>query len=152
MSFKYFLAKSEPNSYSIEDLVEDQITWWDGVHNYQAINVIKSWNVGDKVFFYRSQKEPAVVGLMEVISNPIFDTQDLRKISWKAQCKIIEVFEEPVKLKDIKETRKFDSFILLRNSRLSVMACTEQFTNFILDTTKPIYSLKKGLKNRMLDN
>jgi predicted RNA-binding protein with PUA-like domain len=144
MSFKYFLAKSEPNSYSIEDLVEDQITWWDGVHNYQAINVIKSWNVGDKVFFYRSQKEPAVVGLMEVISNPIFDTQDLRKISWKAQCKIVEVFEEPVKLKDIKETGKFDSFILLRNSRLSVMACTEQFTNFILDTTKPIYSLKKN--------
>jgi predicted RNA-binding protein with PUA-like domain len=152
MSFKYFLAKSEPNSYSIEDLVEDQITWWDGVHNYQAINVIKSWNVGDKVFFYRSQKEPAVVGLMEVISNPIFDTQDLRKISWKAQCKIVEVFEEPVKLKDIKETGKFDSFILLRNSRLSVMACTEQFTNFILDTTKPIYSLKNSLKNRMLDN
>jgi predicted RNA-binding protein with PUA-like domain len=148
MSFKYFLAKSEPSSYSIDDLVEDQITWWDGVHNYQAINVIKSWNVGDKVFFYRSQKEPAVVGLMEVISNPIFDTQDLRKISWKAQCKIVEVFEEPVKLKEIKETGKFDSFILLRNSRLSVMACTEQFTNYILDITKPIYSIK----NRALDN
>jgi predicted RNA-binding protein with PUA-like domain len=143
MSIKYFLAKSEPKSYSIDDLVEDTITWWDGVHNYQAINVIKSWNIGDKVFFYRSLKEPAVVGIMEVISNPIFDTQDQRKISWKAQCKLVEVFEEPVLLKDIKNSGRFDSFILIRNSRLSVMACTEQFTSFVLDSTKPVFSLSK---------
>ncbi len=136
MSTKFFLAKSEPSSYSIDDLAEDVITWWDGVHNYQAINVIKSWNVGDKVFFYRSLKEPAVVGLMEVISNPIFDTQDKRKISWKAQCKILELFPTPVTLKEIKSTGLFDDFILVRNSRLSVMACTEQFTNYILDCTK----------------
>ena len=143
---KYFLAKSEPSSYSIDDLVEDGVTWWDGVHNYQAINVIKSWNVGDKVFFYRSLKEPAVVGLMEVISNPIFDTLDKQKISWKAQCKILEVFEEPVKLKEIKSSGRFDSFILVRNSRLSVMACTQEFVSYVIDRTKPVYSLSKKSK------
>ena len=143
---KYFLAKSEPSSYSIDDLVEDGVTWWDGVHNYQAINVIKSWNVGDKIFFYRSLKEPAVVGLMEVISNPIFDTLDKQKISWKAQCKILEVFEEPVKLKEIKSSGRFDSFILVRNSRLSVMACTQEFVSYVIDRTKPVYSLSKRSK------
>jgi predicted RNA-binding protein with PUA-like domain len=130
---QYFLAKSEPNSYSIDDLQNDEITWWDGVHNYLAINTIKSWKVGDKVFFYRSLTEPAVVGLMEVISDPIFDANDSRKISWKAQCKFLSKFDNPITLSSIKSNPKFEKYTLVTNSRLSVMCCTKDFTDYILN-------------------
>jgi predicted RNA-binding protein with PUA-like domain len=128
---RYFLAKSEPNSYSIDDLENDEITWWDGVRNYQAILVIKSWKIGDRVLFYRSLNSPAVVGMMEVVTLPIFDTDDERKISWKAQVKFITKFENEVSLKTIKESDKFSSFILIRNSRLSTMACPNDFIDYI---------------------
>ena len=135
---KYFLAKSEPNSYSIEDLENDNITWWDGVHNYSALITIKSWKIGDQIYFYRSLKEPAVVGLMEVISEPIFDVDDIRQISYKAQVKFISKFENPIYLKQIKESNLFQTFALVKNSRLSVMACTNEFCEYIDRHNKPV--------------
>jgi predicted RNA-binding protein with PUA-like domain len=131
MKVKYFLAKSEPNAYSIDDLYNDGVTWWDGVHNYSAILTIKSWKIGDKVFFYRSVENPAIVGLMEVVSDPVFDTLDERKISWKAQVRYIQKYQIPVTLKEIKSIDKFSSFTLVTNSRLSVMACTEEFVSYV---------------------
>ncbi len=128
---KYFLAKSEPNSYSFEDLECDIVTWWDGVRNYQAILVIKSWKIGDRIFFYRSVQNPAIIGMMEVVTSPIFDVNDERKISWKAQVKLITKFEQEVPLQLIKESQKFNSYILVRNSRLSTMACPQDFVDFV---------------------
>jgi predicted RNA-binding protein with PUA-like domain len=140
---RFFLAKSEPNSYSIEDLENDTITWWDGVHNYQAILVIKSWKIGDKILFYRSLHNPAVVGIMEVVTEPIFDVDDVRKISWKAQVKFITKFENEVSLKSIKDSGLFDSFILVRNSRLSTMACTTDFVDYIFEQADYNPSLRR---------
>jgi predicted RNA-binding protein with PUA-like domain len=135
---RYFLAKSEPSSYSIEDLERDNETWWDGVHNYQAINTIKSWKIGDKVYFYRSLKSPAIVGLMEIVSEPVFDLDDKRNISWKAKCKFVKKFTREITLENIKSSKKFDSFALIRNSRLSVMACTSEFVNYVEDISKKL--------------
>ncbi|MGL4759023.1 MAG: EVE domain-containing protein [Patescibacteria group bacterium] len=132
---KFFLAKSEPSSYTIDDLQKDGVDWWNGVRNYQAIQVIRSWKVGDLVFFYRSVKDPAIVGLMRVISNPIFDEEDTRKISWKAQVEFVAKFDREITLNEIKSNPNFASFILVRNSRLSTMACTTEFTNFVLEQT-----------------
>lgn len=133
MQKHYFLAKSELTSYSIDDLMNDKTTWWDGVHNYQAINTIKSWKIGDIIFFYHSNKKPAIVGTMQVISLPEFDVLDVRKISWKAQVKFLEKFENPVTLDQIKNSNRFQTFALIGNSRLSVMACPQDFVDYILE-------------------
>ena len=132
---RYFLAKSEPSSYSILDLEKEGETWWDGVHNYQAINVIKSLKIGDLVFFYQSVKNPSIVGLMEVGSSPEKDLLDKRNISWKVKMIYKEVFLEPLTLKEIKANPKFQDFILVRNSRLSFMACTQDFVEFVFKNT-----------------
>ena len=133
MQKHYFLAKSELTSYSIDDLMNDKTTWWDGVHNYQAINTIKSWKIGDIIFFYHSNKDPAIVGIMEVVSLPQFDLLDIRKISWKAEVKFLQKFKNPISLKEIKNSNKFPTFALMKNSRLSVMACPHYFVDYVLD-------------------
>ena len=133
MQKHYFLAKSEINSYSIDNLANDKTTYWDGVHNYQAINTIKSWKIGDIIFFYHSNKDPAIVGIMEVVSLPQFDLLDIRKISWKAEVKFLQKFKNPISLKEIKNSNKFPTFALMKNSRLSVMACPHYFVDYVLD-------------------
>jgi predicted RNA-binding protein with PUA-like domain len=129
---RYFLAKSEPTSYSILDLQNEKETWWDGVHNYQAINVIKSLKVGDLVFFYQSVSSPSIVGLMEVTTKPEKDLEDKRGISWKVKTKFKDLYEVPLTLKTIKANPKFKDFILVRNSRLSFLACTIDFVAYVL--------------------
>lgn len=143
---RFFLAKSEPESYSIEDLEKEAITWWDGVRNYTAIIVIKSWKIGDYVFFYRSVRTPAIVGIMKVISLPIFDTNDERGISWKAQLELVAKFDRELTLKEIKASGLFNDFMLVRNSRLSTMACNTEFVNYVLDRVNYKYTLDQSKK------
>jgi predicted RNA-binding protein with PUA-like domain len=73
----YFLAKTEPSTYSITNLESDGETIWDGVHNYQAINVIKSMVVGDHVYIYHSMTDKKIVGLAEVVGAPFQNTRRL---------------------------------------------------------------------------
>jgi len=138
MSFQYFLAKTDPETYSIEDFKKEGETWWDGVHNYQAINVIKTWKIGDKVFIYHSLGQASIVGLAKVITNPKPDPNDARKISWHAKLKLLEIYplEKRVTLKNVKESGKFKDFALVRQSRLSTMACPEEFTKWVLEKCK----------------
>ena len=70
MKKQYWLMKSEPGEYSIQDLKEsdDGIDYWDGVRNYQARNFMRDdMNVGDRVLFYHSGKKPAVVGTAKIV-------------------------------------------------------------------------------------
>ena len=70
----YWLMKSEPDAYSIDDLKKDEVTLWDGIRNYQARNFMRRMKIGDKVFFYHSNcKPPSIVGFMEVIDLNIVD-------------------------------------------------------------------------------
>lgn len=129
---RYFLAKTEPSTYSIDDLESTTTTPWDGVHNYQAINYIKSWSVGDYVFIYHSMGQNAIVGLAQVISEPIKDVNDERNISWVATLKFIRKYQksEQITLKEVKESNLFPDFALVRNSRLSVMECPPDFVQW----------------------
>jgi len=78
----YWLMKSEPDAYSINDLKKENITLWDGIRNYQARNFMRQMNIGDKVFFYHSNcKPPSIVGLMEVIKKEITDPTQFDKSS-----------------------------------------------------------------------
>ena len=84
---KYFLVKADPDTdYSILDLARDGETIWDGVHNYQAINFMKTMKPGDKVLIYHSQKQKAMVGLAVVSSNA-FENKDDPRYSWTAKIK-----------------------------------------------------------------
>ncbi len=78
----FWLMKSEPDSYNIDDLKNDKTTLWDGIRNYQARNFMRQMNIGDKVFFYHSNcKPPSIVGLMEVIQKGITDPTQFDKSS-----------------------------------------------------------------------
>ena len=79
---KFWLMKSEPDAYSIDNLKNDGVTLWDGIRNYQARNFMRDMNKRDKVFFYHSNcKPPGIVGLMEVIDTKIVDPTQFDKNS-----------------------------------------------------------------------
>ena len=70
----YWLMKSEPDAYRIDNLKNDGVTLWDGIRNYQARNFMRRMAIGDKVFFYHSNcKPPGIVGFMEVVDLKIVD-------------------------------------------------------------------------------
>jgi predicted RNA-binding protein with PUA-like domain len=129
----FFLAKTDPETYSIADFTSEKITPWTGVRSYQAVNVIKTWKVGDAVLIYHSLGEASIVGLAKVIDEPRPDLNDERKISWFANLELVRVYdkESRVNLKQIKTTELFTDFALVRQSRLSTMACPDKFINWL---------------------
>ena len=141
-----FLAKTEPSTFSIDDFEKEQITLWDGVHNYQAINVIKTWQVGDYVLIYHSVKEKCLVGVSKVIEEPYHNLADTR-FSWAAKLRFIHKFnqDERINLATIKQSNLFNNFLLVTNSRLSVMPCPDNFINWLqeqIPKLKDIFSSK----------
>ena len=124
-----FLAKTEPGTYSIDDLKNDGQTEWDGVRNPFAVNAIKSMKPGDRLIIYHSGKERAVVGLAEVISDPRPDENDAR--SWVMDIKYLQHAKQPVTLQQVKDSHKFDDFALVRQGRLSTMAAPEAFWTWL---------------------
>tara|TARA_Y100000589_G_scaffold330045_1_gene378494 strand:+ start:3757 stop:4308 length:552 start_codon:yes stop_codon:yes gene_type:complete len=78
----YWLMKSEPDAYSIDDLEKEKYTIWDGIRNYQARNFMRKMNLNDEVFFYHSNcKPPGIVGMMKVIEKDIVDPTQFEKNS-----------------------------------------------------------------------
>jgi predicted RNA-binding protein with PUA-like domain len=132
MSVKYFLAKTDPETYSIEDFKKEKETLWDGVHNYAAMNFIKMWEIGDKVLIYHSMGKAKIVGLAEVISSPRPNKDDPRP-SWVADLRFIKEFpeKEQIGLKQVKESGRFADFALVRQSRLSTMSCPLEFIDWL---------------------
>ena len=123
----YWLFKSEPSTWSWDDQVAkgDAGEEWDGVRNYQARNFMRQMAVGDRGFFYHSQTEKAVVGIVEVIAeaHPDSTTDDER---WECvDIKAIAPFDANVTLEKIKTDGRLDEMALVRNSRLSVQPVTE---------------------------
>jgi len=123
----YWLFKSEPSTWSWDQQVAkaDEGEEWDGVRNYQARNFMRQMKIGDRGFFYHSQKEKAVVGTVEVIAeaHPDSTTDDAR---WECvDIKAISPFETPVNLEMIKADPRLADMVLVKNSRLSVQPVTE---------------------------
>ena len=125
---KYWLFKSEPSTWGWADQVGkgDAGEEWDGVRNYQARNFMREMSVGDRGFFYHSQKEKAVVGIVEVITpaHPDSTTDDDR---WECvDIKAVEPVKTPVTLEMVKQDPRLADMALLRNSRLSVQPVTPE--------------------------
>ena len=115
----YFLAKTDPGTYSIDDLERDGTTTWDGVRNAAALQAIRAMRPGDEVLIYHSQGEAAIVGLARVISEPSPDPKDSK--SWVVDVTFVRRLEQPVTLREIKESHLFDDWSLVRQGRLSTM-------------------------------
>jgi predicted RNA-binding protein with PUA-like domain len=113
----HWLMKSEPHSYSWEQLKTDKSTEWDGVRNPTARIHLKAMKRGDEVFFYHSGDERQIVGVMRVTREAQPDPKDPNWVS--VQVEAVRPFG-PVTLKDIKAEPKLAKMELIRLSRLSV--------------------------------
>ncbi len=122
---KYFLAKTDPDTYSLADFEHEGETLWDGVHNNAAMLFIQQMVPGDKVYIYESMTTKSIVGLAEVTSEPFLNTADPRR-SWAARFKFLKKYEKPLSLADIKATPALANFKLVRESRLSVMPVNQE--------------------------
>ena len=125
----YFLAKTDPETYSIDDLKRDGTTEWDGVRNPSAVAAIRTMKPGDTVIIYHSQNDKAVVGLAKVVSDPRPDEKDER--SWVADFQYVQHATRPVTLREIKESHEFDDWALVRMGRLSTMSAPDQFWKWL---------------------
>jgi predicted RNA-binding protein with PUA-like domain len=121
----YFLAKTDPETYSFEDLERDKTTTWDGVRSPQAVRVIQSMHPGDALFIYHSMGEAAIVGLARVTSEPRPDP--VVDKSWVVDVAFVRRLTRQVTLREIKTSHLFDDWSLVRQSRLSTMSVPDAF-------------------------
>ncbi len=122
---QYWLVKSEPETFSWDDLEKAGSTVWDGVRNYQARNHLKNMQLGDLVLFYHSVSEKSVVGLAKVIKTAYQDptTDDSR---WLAvDIEPVQKLAQSVPLEWIKNQPLLANIPLIKQSRLSVMPLTQ---------------------------
>ena len=120
MTTQYWLVKSEPDTYSWNDLIRDSRTDWTGVRNYAARLHLKAMRSGDHVFFYESGRTKAVVGIAE-ITRAAFPDQTADEAGWVAvELKAVKPLPRPVTLTQIKAESSLAGIALLRQSRLSV--------------------------------
>jgi predicted RNA-binding protein with PUA-like domain len=134
----YWLVKSEPDTYSFEQLIADAHIQWDGVRNYQARNNLRAMQAGDLCLFYHSNIGLAVVGIARVITEHYPDPT-AEKGDWSAvELEYVKPFVRPVTLAEIKANADLQQLLLVRNGRLSVMPVTsdEFFTLLALGDTQ----------------
>lgn len=142
MSIKYWLMKSEPETYSIAHLKKDTKTWWTGVRNYQARNfMMKEMSIGDEVLFYHSSAEPSgVAGLARICrtaepditqfdkKSDLFDPKATKEtpIWFCVQLEFLKQFPKVVSLEEIRKEKVLkDMLVLKRGQRLSVQPVSE---------------------------
>jgi len=132
---RYWLFKSEPSAWSWDDQVAkgDAGEEWDGVRNYQARNFMREMSVGDRGFFYHSQKEKAVVGTVEVIAPAHPDSTALEPRWECVDIRALETAPTPVTLDAIKAEPRLSDMPLVRSPRLSVQPVTQEQWRIICD-------------------
>jgi predicted RNA-binding protein with PUA-like domain len=125
----YFLAKTDPETYSIDQLEQDQKTVWDGVTNPQAVRAIREMRPGDKVFIYHSGGNSAIVGLARVVSESRSDPKNPK--SAVVDLEFVERLDPAVTLSEIKQSKLFEDWALVRQGRLSTMAAPQKFVEWM---------------------
>ena len=119
----YWLLKSEPNVWSIEQQKKAGIKGaaWDGVRNYQAANNLRKMKNGDICFFYNSNIGKEIVGIVKVIKSAFIDKTDKKKRFVAVQVRFVSKFKKAISLEKIKKNTKISHLPLIKQSRLSVM-------------------------------
>ena len=123
MARSYFLMKSEPDVWSIEQQKKagNKGTPWDGVRNYQAANNLKKMQKGDLCFFYHSNIGKEIVGIVEVIKEHYLDKTDQSGRFVAVTVKFIKKLDRTISLEEIKKNKQLSHLALIKQSRLSVM-------------------------------
>jgi predicted RNA-binding protein with PUA-like domain len=126
----FWLVKSEPGTYSWDDLVKDKKTVWDGVRNFRARNNLKAMKKGDLAFFYHSNEGKEIVGIAKIIKDGYTDPKDKEWI-------VVELSPEkklknPVTLAQIKADKKLSDMVLVRVSRLSVQPVNKEEFDYVM--------------------
>lgn len=130
----YFLVKQEPETFSFDDLIKDGQTDWTGVRNFQARNNLRAMKTGDRVLFYHTGGEKAVVGIAEVAREAFPDPTDEKWIA--VEIKPLEKLSKAVTLAQIKAEESLDNIALTKQSRLSVVPLKESEYEKILELGK----------------
>lgn len=144
----YWLMKSEPDVYGIQDLARERETLWDGIRNYQARNFMRSMNIGDQAFFYHSNcKPPGIVGLMEVVETGLTDPTQFDPSSkyydpaskqeaprWDCvRLRYLGVFAELLSLDALRETYNEEQLtVVRRGNRLSILPVADPIATDLL--------------------
>ena len=146
---RFWLMKSEPNVFSIDDLMArpNQMEPWEGVRNYQARNFMREMTVGDLTFFYHSNcKDAGIVGVMKIVktayvddsaldeNSPYFDTKSTFENPrwWRVDVQFVEKFERTITLQELKTKVELADFKLVqRGNRLSILPIIETQWEFI---------------------
>ena len=120
---KYWLLKSEPNVWSIDQQIKAGLKGapWDGVRNYQAAKNLKSMKKGDQCFFYHSNIGKEIVGVVEVIKEHYLDKTDKSGRFVAVTVRFLKKLEKTVTLEEIKKNKELSHLSLIKQSRLSVM-------------------------------
>ena len=120
---KYWLLKSEPNVWSIEQQKKagSKGVVWDGVRNFQAANNLRKMKKGDFCFFYHSNIGKEIVGIVEVIKTSFIDPTDKKKKFVAVQVRFKKKLKEAISLENIKKNKDLRHLSLIKQSRLSVM-------------------------------
>lgn len=121
---RYWLLKSEPETWSWEDQVAEGDAEWDGIRNYQARNYMRDMRMGDRAFFYHSVKEKRIVGVVEVVAETHPDSTDDSGVWECVDVRAVGAFAKPVDLKQIRAEPRLAEMALVGNSRLSVQPVT----------------------------
>ena len=134
MARSYFLLKSEPNVWSIDQQIEEGSKGanWDGVRNYQAANNLKKMKKGDLCFFYHSNIGKEIVGIVEVIKTAFIDPTDKMKRFVAVKVKFKNKLKSSVTLENIKKNKDLKDLALIKQSRLSVMPIDTKSWKIIL--------------------
>lgn len=133
---KYWLVKSDPDSYGWDDMKRDKKTDWDGVRNYQARNNLKEMSKGDVVLFYMSVSDKLIMGTTKVTKQYYQDptTDDNRWVA--VELEFEKDFKKPVSLVDIKSKKELKDIALVKQSRLSVMPISKKEFEIIVEMAR----------------
>lgn len=125
----YYLAKTDPDTYSIVHLEREKQTVWDGVTNPQAVRAILAMRPGDRMFLYHSGGESAIVGLANVVSAGRPDPKNPK--SAVVDVAFVSRLDPPTSLAEVKQSGRFKDWALVRQGRLSTMAAPEEFVEWM---------------------
>jgi predicted RNA-binding protein with PUA-like domain len=122
---KYWLFKSEPSTYSWDQMVKDKTTFWSGVRNHQAAANMKAMKRGDLGFFYHSNEGKEIVGIVEVAKEYYPDHTDKDGKFGMVDLKAQKPLKTAVTLAEMKATKALEAMALIRQSRLSVCSVSK---------------------------
>ena len=138
MTKSYYLLKSEPNVWSIDQQKKagSKGATWDGVRNYQAANNLRTMKKGDQCFFYHSNSGKEIVGIVEVVKEHYPDKTDQSGQFVAVTVKFLRKLNKPITLREIKKNKQLSHLLLIKQSRLSVMPIDSKSWKILINMGK----------------